>query len=41
MAVASASHDSRFAPIREEELEKMKIEISVLSPLRKSPPSMK
>ncbi len=35
MAVASASHDSRFAPIREEELEKMKIEISVLSPLRK------
>ncbi len=35
MAVSAACHDSRFAPIRTEELNDLKIEISVLSPLHK------
>jgi len=34
MAV-SASHDRRFDPIKPEELNKMELEISVLSPLKK------
>lgn len=35
MAVAAAKDDPRFSPVREEELEDVRIEISVLSPLRK------
>ena len=34
MAVASAFEDPRFPPLTREELEKVKIEISVLSPLK-------
>ena len=32
MALAAASHDSRFSPIRAEETDRLKIEISVLTP---------
>lgn len=35
MAIASSSHDSRFSPIRANEIDKMHIEISILSPLHK------
>jgi len=35
MAVEAAFHDYRFPPIRKEELSAVKIEISVLSPLKK------
>jgi hypothetical protein len=35
MALASALHDSRFSPVTPEELDRIKIEISVLSPLRR------
>ncbi len=35
MAIASARDDPRFSPVREEELGQIKIEISVLSPLKK------
>jgi len=35
MAIASASSDSRFSSIRPDELGRMRIEISVLSPLKK------
>ena len=35
MSVASASSDSRFNPIRKDELDRMKIEISILTPLKK------
>lgn len=34
MTVAAACHDSRFAPVRKEELPDIDLEISVLSPLR-------
>lgn len=35
MALAAAFDDYRFPPVREEELDKIRIEISVLSPLKK------
>ena len=35
MALASATHDPRFYPMKETDLESFSIEISVLSPLRK------
>lgn len=35
MAVAAATRDPRFYPVREEELDALEIEISVLSPLKK------
>ena len=35
MAVAAAFHDPRFEPVRREELKDLKLEISVLTPLRK------
>ncbi|HEX67952.1 MAG TPA: AmmeMemoRadiSam system protein A, partial [bacterium] len=35
MAVSAAFYDYRFPPLRKEELEKIKIEISVLSPLKR------
>ena len=35
MAVAAALQDPRFPPLREEELKEIRLEISVLSPLRK------
>lgn len=35
MAISAASKDYRFDPVRREELEKIEIEISVLTPLRK------
>ncbi len=35
MAVAAALQDPRFEPLREEELKEIRLEISVLSPLRK------
>ena len=35
MAIASATHDSRFSPVTAEELDKIDIEISVLTPLKK------
>ena len=35
MAVAAAKHDYRFPPVTEEELRRIEIEISVLSPLKK------
>jgi AmmeMemoRadiSam system protein A len=35
MAVAAATQDSRFPPVTVPELDKIEIEISVLSPLRK------
>jgi MEMO1 family protein len=35
MSIASSADDSRFSPIRAHEIEKMSIEISILSPLRK------
>lgn len=35
MAIASSSSDSRFSPIREDELDNMQIEISVLTPLKR------
>jgi AmmeMemoRadiSam system protein A len=35
MAIAAASEDARFTPLSEEELAQAKIEISVLSPLKK------
>lgn len=38
-AVSAALHDTRFPPLREEELAAVEIEISVLSPLR-VPPSI-
>jgi|GEM_PF-3383622 len=34
MALASAFEDSRFSPLRKEELKEIKIEISVLSKLK-------
>ena len=34
-AVSAAIHDSRFASLKPEDLDKMKIEISILSPLKK------
>ena len=34
-AVSAATHDTRFMPVRPEELEKMEIEISILTPLKK------
>lgn len=36
MAIASATQDSRFAPLNKEELDKVHIEISVLSPLEEA-----
>jgi AmmeMemoRadiSam system protein A len=36
MAIASASKDPRFYPLKEEDLEDFALEISVLSPLKKS-----
>jgi AmmeMemoRadiSam system protein A len=35
MAVAAAFHDPRFEPLNKEELEELRLEISVLTPLRK------
>ncbi|MCX6226748.1 MAG: AmmeMemoRadiSam system protein B [Bacteroidia bacterium] len=35
MAIASSTQDSRFQPVQEKELEKIRIEISVLTPMRK------
>jgi len=35
MAIASAIHDTRFNPVTKSEFEKIKIEISVLTPLKK------
>jgi len=35
MAVASSTRDSRFSPVQAEELDKIKIEISVLTPLKR------
>ncbi len=35
MAVAAAKDDPRFSPVREEELPNIRIEVSVLSPLKK------
>lgn len=35
MAIASSTQDSRFQPVKAEELESVRIEISVLTPLRK------
>lgn len=35
MAAASAAHDPRFSPLRETEMENIKLEITVLSPLEK------
>ncbi|HEY5508557.1 MAG TPA: AmmeMemoRadiSam system protein B [Paludibacter sp.] len=35
MTVSAASHDSRFLPVRQEELPEIDIEISVLSPMKK------
>lgn len=35
MAVSAAYQDSRFAPVSEEELDKLHVEISVLTPMRK------
>jgi AmmeMemoRadiSam system protein B/AmmeMemoRadiSam system protein A len=34
MTIAAAMHDSRFPPVKEEELDDIEIEISVLSPLK-------
>ncbi len=36
-AVSAASEDMRFSPVMPEELDQLKIEISVLSPLRRTP----
>lgn len=36
MAVAAASRDPRFAPLQKDELKECRLEISVLSPLRKA-----
>ncbi len=35
MAIASSTQDSRFQPVKEQELESIRIEISVLTPMRK------
>jgi len=35
MAIAAATHDPRFAPVKKQELSELEIEISVLTPLRK------
>ncbi|PID56585.1 AMMECR1 domain-containing protein [candidate division KSB3 bacterium] len=35
MAVAASSRDPRFPPVREDELDALQLEISVMSPLRK------
>ncbi len=35
MAVASSTRDTRFSPVKSEELGNIKIEISVLTPLKK------
>ncbi len=35
MAVSAAMNDPRFSPVRENEVDKLKIEISVLTPMRK------
>ena len=35
MAIASATEDSRFLPVTAKEIDKLEIEISVLSPMKK------
>jgi AmmeMemoRadiSam system protein A/AmmeMemoRadiSam system protein B len=35
MAVAAATHDYRFDPVRKDEIDKIKLDISVLTPMRK------
>ncbi len=35
MAIAASTHDPRFAPVTEDELDDLHLEISVMSPLRK------
>ncbi|HKK69219.1 MAG TPA: AmmeMemoRadiSam system protein A, partial [Bacteroidales bacterium] len=35
MAISAAFHDHRFSPVREEELDEIKLEISVLTPMQR------